>query len=334
MRVGQRLFLAVVPAVLGVLTVAGLAYWGQYAHTAPEWLVAIAILASVVSLVIAWLNTRYVAGRVERLAGRRLSREASTNVLLRAAALLGDVVPPRGADASGSGDELDEIEILLDRLSQALEVAKAKERDKDAALQQQRSEYAEILASAAGVATQQLEEVRLPLHILLENRFGDLNENQEEMLGAARSAAETADLALVRLRRLADLDRGVVTLRRDPVRLGDVLASLLPALRAEAERVGVRVNAEIAPVLPLIQGDRPQLQQALSILLHDSVIASVDNGQVTIEAGVNGAALRLRVTHGTMHVDPLQRGLARRLLVASGGAVSWTDGATEVSFPR
>ena len=39
MKVGQRLFLAVIPAVLGVFTVALLAYFGQYARTAPEALV-------------------------------------------------------------------------------------------------------------------------------------------------------------------------------------------------------------------------------------------------------------------------------------------------------
>ena len=58
MRVGQRLFLAVLPAIVGLLTVAGLAYFGEYAHEAPEWLVALALAASLGSAALAWRNTR------------------------------------------------------------------------------------------------------------------------------------------------------------------------------------------------------------------------------------------------------------------------------------
>ena len=35
-KVSHRLYLTVTPAILGVLLMAGLAYWGQYAHTVPR----------------------------------------------------------------------------------------------------------------------------------------------------------------------------------------------------------------------------------------------------------------------------------------------------------
>ncbi len=70
MRVGQRLFLAVIPAVIGILAVAALYYWGQFARVVPEWVVAIAIVAATLSLVISWMNTRYIATRIDRLAAR------------------------------------------------------------------------------------------------------------------------------------------------------------------------------------------------------------------------------------------------------------------------
>ncbi len=69
-RVGQRLMLAVLPAVIGVFSVAALAYWGQYAHQAPEMVIVVAAVAAVISLVLAWRNTRYVAHRVAQLATR------------------------------------------------------------------------------------------------------------------------------------------------------------------------------------------------------------------------------------------------------------------------
>ena len=69
MRVGQRLFLAVMPAIIGLFTVAALAYWGRVDRSAPRWLIVITAVAALLSLAVAWQNTRYVARRIERLAG-------------------------------------------------------------------------------------------------------------------------------------------------------------------------------------------------------------------------------------------------------------------------
>ena len=78
-RTSQRLFLAVIPAVVGVLAVAGLAYWGQYAQRAPHIVVIIAAVAAVGSLVMAWYNTRYVAQRIAQLAAKVDAALGSTN---------------------------------------------------------------------------------------------------------------------------------------------------------------------------------------------------------------------------------------------------------------
>ncbi|MDB4911549.1 MAG: hypothetical protein JWO39_2372, partial [Gemmatimonadetes bacterium] len=69
MKVGQRLFLSVVPAVLGLFLVAALAYWGRYARTAPGLVVILAAVAALASLIVSWRNTSYVVHRVQRLAG-------------------------------------------------------------------------------------------------------------------------------------------------------------------------------------------------------------------------------------------------------------------------
>jgi signal transduction histidine kinase len=228
MRVGQRLFLAVMPAVLGVFTVAGLAYWGRYAHTAPRWLVVIAVVAAIGSLLVAWSNTRYVAQRIERLASARSAPSP------RPVDVAGLVVKP------GGPDELDAIEQVVDHLSSAVGAAEANRQASLLALRAREGEYAALLAGLAKGAMSRLDEVRLPLHILLENRFGDLNENQEEMLGAARAAVEEAQAEFERLREIAELDQGTLQLRRDAVRMGDVVTTLLPALRAEATAAGAR----------------------------------------------------------------------------------------------
>jgi signal transduction histidine kinase len=300
MRISQRMYLSLVPAVLGVLTVAALAYWGQYEHAVPVWLVAVAAIASVGSLALVWSNARYVSRRVERLATSSSRRRATMPT------------PP---------DELVAIETAVDRLSDAVGVAEAARMAEQSSRRDQQREYADLLSLASREALQRLDEVRLPLHILLENHFGDLNENQEEMLGSARSATEQAGDAFQRLNEIADLDRGAIALRHDRVRPGDLVAGVLPALVAEGQQRNVQVSAEVAPALQSVIGDRGRLQLALELLLHDSLRRTEPGGELRITADVDGRDVAIVAHHGDGPQGQISTALGRRLIAAQGGRV-------------
>lgn len=320
MRISQRMYLALLPAVLGVCTVAALAYWGQYAHTAPEWFVAIAAIATIGSFVVAWRNLRHVTERVERLAARGTTSGVSSS-------------------ATTSLDELEAIESTVHHLSTAVDAAEAARRAGQDALREQRRAYGELLARATGEAMQRLDEIRLPLHILLENHFGDLNENQEEMLGTARTAAEQAGDAFQRLGEIADLDRGVLVMRHDRIRPGDLIAGVLPALVAEGQQRGVHVSAEVAPALQGITGDRGRLQLALELLLHDCLRRTATGQAVQITVDASGREVVVVVVHGdATAADPIALALGTRIVSAQGGHVAdrAEDGrrVTEIALGR
>jgi signal transduction histidine kinase len=315
------MYLALLPAVLGVFTVAALAYWGQYARSVPQWIVAVASVAAIASLVIGWINLRYVARRVERL--------ATASNIQRVSA----------ATSPQSPDELEAIEGAVHNLSTAVDKAEAAREAEQASLRDRQRAYAELLSLASRDALQRLDEIRLPLHILLENHFGDLNENQEEMLGSARGAAEQAGDAFQRLEEIADLDRGTFVLRRDRVRPADLVAGVLPALVAEGQQVGVRVGAEVAPALQSILGDRGRLQLALELLLHDCLRRTQTGGEVRIIVDVAGREVVFAVQHGDGPADALATALGRRLIEAQGGSVREHEGGqggrvTEIGLAR
>src|SRR5262245_39329092 len=67
--VGRRLFIGLLPALLAVLVTAGLAYYGEYNRAVPGLVLAIASVLSVASLVVTWINTRYLSARIARLTG-------------------------------------------------------------------------------------------------------------------------------------------------------------------------------------------------------------------------------------------------------------------------
>jgi signal transduction histidine kinase len=306
-RTSQRLFLAVIPAVLGVLTVAGLAYWGQYAHAAPEIVVIIAAVAAVGSLVMAWYNTRYVAHRIAQLAAK--------------------------VESSSALDELDAIETVVDRYTSALREAEASRAKAQQAADLRIREHGELMSEVATTVSKGIDEIRLPLHILLENRFGELNENQEEMLETARNAAEQVNTDASRLAELGALDRGGFPLRSDRIHLADVLQSLRPTVDSEGAKVGVRVDMEIAPALPAVSGDRGRLQEALALILADSVRRSPGGTAVRITVDAKGSGVSIVVEHAAPPALNVAAALAQRLLEAHGASVERVTGRISIVLP-
>jgi signal transduction histidine kinase len=311
--------------------------------------VVAAAVAAVTSLVLAWVNTRYVARRVEHLAGS--GRPPAVADPRAASGPPGTVPRP--------GDELDAIELVVDRLSGEVSVAKAESERRTRAADDRQREYATLLSDATTTLMRQLDEIRLPLHILLENRFGDLNENQEEMLGAARAAAEAADAELRRLRQIADLDRGTLHLRREPLRPSDLVDSVLPTARFLGERRDVRVVATLAPALPRMLADPTRFREAFAILLADDVDRALPAGEVRIDGRETDGRILLSIVRterqggpaagardgepagepvGAGHPDarssvlPADLVLARRLIEAQGGVVEVDAGRTTIGM--
>ncbi len=307
MKTSQRLFLAVIPAVLGVLTVAGLAYWGEYARAAPEIVVIIAALAAVGSLVMAWYNTRYVAQRIAQLAAK--------------------------VEVKSGLDELDAIETVVDRYTSALREAEQRRAKAQAAADTRIREHGELMSQVASTVSKGIDEIRLPLYILLENRFGDLNDNQEEMLESARTAAEQVNTDADRLAEIGALDRGALTLRSDRVHVADVIQSLRPTVDSEGARAGVRVEVDIEPALPPVTGDRGRLQEALALVLADSVRRTPSGGKVRIVIGAKGHAISIVVEHGAPPAPDVASALAQRLIEAHGATFERSPGQISVNLP-
>jgi signal transduction histidine kinase len=308
MRVSQRLYLAVLPAVLGVFLVAALAYWGRYARAIPEVVLGVAAIAAVASLIMAWRNTRYVAQRIERLADAGSARKHRAT------------------------DELETIERVVDTLSSEVTVAREAGAEHERAASARVAEYANLLAEASAGVARRLDEVRLPLHILLENHFGDLNDNQEEMLAAARKATEEAEAELQTLHDIAQLDRGALELRRDSIRVGDMIHSLLPTLRARAEREKVQLELNIAPALPRVLGDPTRLREALALLFGHRVEHTPPGDTVRIDVEHDRKNIRITVSHAPLPAMGAEELLARRLTEAHGGQIETAGGRTEITL--
>ena len=332
LTVGRRLFLGLLPALLAVLLAVGLAYYGEYGRAAPNVLVLGAAVLAVASLVMTWINTRYLAARIMRLTSSMPDADASGR-------------------SAGEADEFDRIERVVDHLGSALSASEAERARLDAAAATRLREEATMLAAVVRDTMAQLDEVRLPLHILLETRFGDLNENQEELLRDARNAADAMDAALRRLAQVADADRGALPVQRELVQVNDVVRAILPLARAAADRRHARVDMALEPGLPRVAGDRARLAEALTLLAVEAAGVTGPNQPLTITTARegNGACVTLtpasrvdasttggveaapattaasgRVELPDRRPDPAVAILARRLIAVQGGSTDET----------
>lgn len=332
-NVGRRLALGLLPALLAVALVAGLAYWGEYGRAAPATVVAGAAVLAAGSLAATWWNARYLKTRIARLA-------ATVDAVRQ--------LVDRGEPAE---DELDRIEQVIDRLSDALSTAEeARVRAGAAAAGRLRAQGAVVEATARD-ALSQLDEVRLPIHILLESRFGDLNENQEELLVAARQAGDALDAALRRLGRVAAADQATLAIQRAPVQLNDVARSVEPQVQALAGQRGARLETSLEPGLPRVWGDRAKLAEALVLLAREAVAAAgalagepmvvrLHTARGTDEAvlsvapfGVPDPAVEWDASATTDASSVADRVLALRLLDAQGARVQQTSSTLSIHLP-
>lgn len=315
LTVGRRLFLGLLPALLAVLLAVGLAYYGEYGRQAPTIIVLGAAVLAVASLFVTWINTRYLSARIVRLTGSMPDAE-------------------RPSDENGGSDEFDRIERVVDHLGRALSASETERARIDAAAAARLREEATMLAGVVHDTMAQLDEVRLPLHILLEARFGELNENQEELLRDARNSADAMDVALRRLATVADADRGALAAPRELVQVNDVVRAILPLARAAAERRKARIDTSLEPGLPRVMADRARLAEAITLLAMNAGAMADAEHPLSIETARAGAGVAITLApsghQSSMIAAPNARRygdamiLARRLLAIQGGSTDET----------
>ncbi len=199
-----------------------------------------------------------------------------------------------------------------------------------------------LLDALLGPLADAMREVGLPLHILLESRFGDLNENQVEMIEAARLGADAADRLLRRAARIRALEGRPRTPRDESTRPIDLCRGALAIASAQAATRNIRFEVDLSPALPRAVGDRAHLEEALTLLLVDAAGRAVPGAAIAVTSDAappapghpSAAHLRLRIRHGASEPSPsLARVLALRLVEAEGGAVSFGAGADVVTLP-
>lgn len=135
-------------------------------------------------------------------------------------------------------------------------------------------------------------ELRTPIAVIQANAEALLRNarpSDREALGDIVADAQHMGRLVTDLLTLAEADRGSLEVRRAPLDLYDVLASVIRAGRRLAEERGVDFAAE--PAHAKVMGDPDRLRQLFLILVDNAVKYTEPPGRVTLSAsGANGHA--------------------------------------------
>lgn len=192
-------------------------------------------------------------------------------------------------------DETSPDEAPQDALRDALRDARAAADREIAHARAQANDYRAMLEQVVSSMGARVREVQLPLHILLDTPFGALNENQEELLGAARQSAEAADTELRALRRLLD-EPSHRHPDADAITVTALLAPALAVAASAAEGALVRLLVDVPADLPPVRVSVRAVQESLATVLLELVDALPGGADIALSARAEGDAVALRLT--------------------------------------
>jgi signal transduction histidine kinase len=165
-------------------------------------------------------------------------------------------------------------------------------------------------------------ELRTPLtsvigysEMLIEGLAGALTQEQREYVQIIMEKGDQLLQLITGLLDVSRMDSGSMRLAREPIRLGELVGSILTAMAPLARRKRVDLRLDAPPDLPRVEGDREKLRQVLFNLVGNAIKFTPESGQVHIGLTVGPLAREDEMVSAPPETD----GVGVRLRVADSG---------------
>lgn len=198
--------------------------------------------------------------------------------ITRAASAIGADDLSRRLNFRGGTDEVGRLAATFDGMLDRLDRAFRRQRTFTADASHELRTPLTMLASQLDVA---LERRRAP-------------EEYELLLGSLREDTARMSQLLGELLTLARADAGQQLLAREPLELGELVRTVVPAMQPLAAQRGVHL-AEDLRAQAVVQGDQTRLSQLLLNLVDNGLRYTPSGGEVSVSLGQEGAWAVLRV---------------------------------------
>jgi signal transduction histidine kinase len=151
--------------------------------------------------------------------------------------------------------------------------------------------------------------------MLIEGLAGTLTTEQREYVQIIMEKGDHLLQLITGLLDVSRMDSGSMRLTKEPIRLGELVGSILTAMTPLARRKRVELRLETPPDLPRVEGDREKLRQVLFNLVGNAIKFTPEQGQVCVELTVGSLAREDEL----VSTPPEGPGIGVRLRVADSG---------------
>jgi len=140
----------------------------------------------------------------------------------------------------------------------------------------------DMLATISHEIKTPLTSIRIVLHMLLEQKIGELNNSQQKAISSARLECENLLKTLETLLDLTRTKSGSAQLNLDPLDPQVLVDEVAPTFQQIASDKGLRLETEIEPDLPKVNVDRIRILQVLKNLLSNALKYSPDGALIRL----------------------------------------------------
>jgi signal transduction histidine kinase len=154
----------------------------------------------------------------------------------------------------------------------------------------------DLVATVAHELKTPLTSLHMAVHLCLEGLAGPLSDKQSELLHGAREDCERIRGLVDEILDVARLQSGRARLERGPVDAAIVVADVIAAHAAAAERGRVELVAECLPGCPTVLADRERIGLTLANLVANAIRHTPEGGRVTVGCSPAEDGVRLEIT--------------------------------------
>ena len=140
----------------------------------------------------------------------------------------------------------------------------------------------EFINTASHELSGPLRNVRMGIHVLVQETLGELNEKQLDMLFACRRDCEKLDKLVRDLLDISRLEAGNEYLKFAPVNLTVMLREMADDLRPQVEAAEIKFKQDIPFDLPTIRIDREQIERVINTLVLNAIEHTENEGVISL----------------------------------------------------
>jgi signal transduction histidine kinase len=158
----------------------------------------------------------------------------------------------------------------------------------------------ELKSGAISTVSHQLKtpltSIRMAIHLLLEEKVGDLLPRQADLLVAAREDADRLHTIVEELLDIGRIESGMARMELQPLPPQRVALEGVGPYRSAARDQGVSLSVEVPEDLPKVWADPTRIAHVFANLLSNALKYTLPGGKVSLSAKAEEGAVRFRVS--------------------------------------